>query len=129
MSWSVLVVDDESETRWLLHLMLRPAGFKVYEARDGREALEKINQNRPDVVLLDLMMPGMNGIDVCKHLRSDPETADLPIIMLTVRTDAAAVREGVQTGMTRYITKPVPREELVATLFDVLGDTTSGTIS
>lgn len=113
MAWSVLVVDDEPMTRTLLQLMLAPADCEVIEAEDGLDALEKIEQNLPDLVILDVMMPRMDGITLCRHLRQEARTALLPVIMLSAKTSAEAVQEGLLAGADKYLTKPVSRRELV----------------
>lgn len=112
MSQSVLIVDDEPMARTLLRLMLVRAGFNVAEAEDGFDALDKVRKNRPDVILLDVMMPGMDGFSVCERLRSDEETASLPIIMLSAKTDLASINKGLRVGATVYLTKPISPEDL-----------------
>lgn len=124
MSWSILVVDDEPMARDLLRLMLERAGFKIIEAVDGYDALEKIPQHKPDLIILDVMMPGMDGFEVCRTLRAQPETSDLPIIMLSARTQARSVQEGLAAGANRYLSKLVSRRDLVQNIRDLLG--TSG---
>jgi len=109
---SVLIVDDESMARTLLRLMLVRAGFHVSEAEDGYDALEKVRKNQPDVILLDVMMPGMDGFAVCEKLRSEPITAELPIIMLSAKTDLDSINKGLRVGATVYLTKPISPEEL-----------------
>ncbi|WP_420641660.1 response regulator [Candidatus Leptofilum sp.] len=123
MSWSVLVVDDEPLTQDLLRLMLEPAGFRVTEAEHGLEALEKVKENKPDIMILDVMMPHMDGITVCKTIRSNPETCDLPIIMLSGKTHLNAVEEGLQAGANRYLPKPTSRADLIQNLNEVLAET------
>ena len=123
MSWSVLIVDDEPLTQDMLRLMLEPAGFRVTSAEHGVEALEKIQESKPDIVLLDVMMPHMDGITVCKKLRSDPQTAALPIIMLSGKTHLNAVEEGLDAGANRYLSKPMSRADLIKNLKEVLGET------
>ena len=120
MSWSVLIVDDEPGTRELLRLMLEFAGYDVFQAEDGLDALEKIKQVQPDVVLLDVMMPHMDGLEVCRHLRSDPATAELPVIMVSAKIQVDAIREGLDAGANRYLTKPVSRNNLLETIREVL---------
>lgn len=122
MSWSVLIVDDEPLTQDMLRLMLEPAGFRVTSAEHGMEALEKIQESKPDIVLLDVMMPHMDGITVCKKLRSNPETADLPIIMLSGKTHLNAVEEGLSAGANRYLAKPMSRADLIKNLNEVLAE-------
>ena len=123
MSLSVLIVDDEPLTQDMLRLMLEPAGFRVTSAEHGVEALEKIQESKPDIVLLDVMMPHMDGITVCKKLRSDPKTAALPVIMLSGKTHLNAVEEGLDAGANRYLSKPMSRADLIKNLKEVLGET------
>ena len=123
MSWSVLIVDDEPVTQDLLRLMLEPAGFRVTEAEDGLEALQKVQESKPDIMILDVMMPNMDGITVCKKIRSNAETADLPIVMLSGKTHLNAVEEGLQAGANRYLAKPMSRAELIQNLREVLAET------
>jgi DNA-binding response OmpR family regulator len=110
---SVLVVDDEPATRHMLRLFLELFHFTVCEAEDGLDALAKIGAQRPGVVVLDVMMPNLDGIATCKRLRSDPATADLPIIMLSGKTQPAAVEEGLRAGANHYLAKPFAPMELV----------------
>lgn len=117
---SVLIVDDEPMARTLLRLMLVRAGFHVSEAEDGFDALEKIRKNQPDVILLDVMMPGMDGFAVCEKLRSESATAELPIIMLSAKTDLDSINKGLRAGATIYLTKPISPEELTQHVRDAL---------
>jgi CheY-like chemotaxis protein len=123
MSWSVLIVDDEPMTQDLLRLMLEPAGFRVTGADHGLEALQKVQEKKPDIMILDVMMPHMDGIAVCKEIRRNPETADLPIVMLSGKTHLNAVEEGLEAGANRYLPKPTARNELIQNLRDVLAET------
>lgn len=123
MNWSVLVVDDEPLTQDLLRLMLEPAGFRVTGAEHGLEALQKVQQNKPDIMILDVMMPHMDGIAVCRKIRSNPETADLPIVMLSGKTHLNAVEEGMEAGANRYLAKPMSRNDLIQSLREVLAET------
>jgi CheY-like chemotaxis protein len=113
VSWSVLIVDDEPMTRNLLRMMLSYAGYQIYEAEDGLDALEKVEKHAPDVVILDVMMPNMDGIDVCKHFRQNEATAELPIIMLSAYTQPSAVEAGLAAGANKYLTKPISRQTLL----------------
>ena len=108
--------------RTLLRLMLVRAGFEVLEAEDGFDALDQIKQRLPDVMILDVMMPGMDGFAVCETLRNDDDTAELPIIMLSAKTDLDSVNRGLRAGATKYLTKPVSPEDLTRNVRDVLGD-------
>jgi DNA-binding response OmpR family regulator len=98
--------------RTLLRLMLVRAGFNVAEAEDGFDALDKVRKTRPDVILLDVMMPGMDGFSVCEKLRNDKDTSALPIIMLSAKTDLASINKGLRAGATVYLTKPISPEDL-----------------
>lgn len=117
---SVLVVDDEPTARSMLRLILVRAGFEVREAKDGYEALEQVERNVPDVMLLDIMMPGMDGFTVCQILREQENTVDLPIIMLSARADPESVNTGLRVGATKYLTKPVTPDELTRHVREVL---------
>jgi len=119
---SILVVDDEPTARTMLRLILVRAGFEVVEAQDGTEALEEVQRQLPDLMILDIMMPGIDGFEVCQILRSQDETADLPIIMLSARADPESVNRGLLIGATKYLTKPVMPDELTRHVREVLKD-------
>ena len=123
LTQSVLIIDDEPMARTLLRLMLVRAGFQVSEAEDGFDALEKIKRNRPDIILLDVMMPGMDGFSVCETLRSESETASLPIIMLSAKTDLKSVNKGLRVGATKYLTKPISPGDLTQHVREALEET------
>lgn len=106
--------------RTLLRLMLVRAGFHVSEAEDGFDALEKVRINKPDVILLDVMMPGMDGFSVCETLRRDQETESLPIIMLSAKTDLDSINKGLRVGATMYLMKPISPEDLTKHVQEVL---------
>jgi DNA-binding response OmpR family regulator len=116
----VLVVDDEPMARTLLRLMLVRAGFDVVEAEDGFDALDKLKDGSPDVMILDVMMPGIDGFSVCETVRAAPSTAELPIIMLSAKTDLDSVNKGLRLGANKYLTKPISPEELTRQVRDVL---------
>ena len=120
MAYSVLVVDDEPMARTMLRLMLVRAGFDVREAEDGKTALAEVALVVPDLMILDIMMPGIDGFEVCSRLRSEGTTASLPIIMLSARTDAQSVKKGLELGADRYLTKPVGPDELTRHVREVL---------
>lgn len=117
---SVLIVDDEPTARTMLRLILVRAGFEVLEAQNGSEALEVVEGRLPDVMLLDIMMPGIDGFEVCQILRGQDRTADLPIIMLSARADAESVNRGLRLGATKYLTKPVMPDDLTRHVREVL---------
>ena len=110
----VLVVEDEAALATMLRYNLEKQGFRVEEAVDGQEALTRISEAAPDIVLLDWMLPVMSGIEVCRQIRRRPATRDLPVIMVTARTeDQDAVRR-LNTGADDYITKPFNMDALLA---------------
>lgn len=117
---AILVVDDEEMTRNLLRLMLQPAGYKILEAGDGLEALAVLTTKQdgelPAVVILDVMMPNMDGIETCQKIRSNPDTAHLPVIMLSAKTYGTAIEEGIEAGANYYLTKPIARKQLLETI-------------
>ncbi len=112
----VLVVEDEAALMTMLRYNLEKQGYRVEEASDGQEALTRIGEIRPDAVLLDWMLPGMSGLEVCRQIRRRPTTRDMAVIMLTARVgDQDAVR-GLNTGADDYITKPFSMDALSARL-------------
>ena len=121
--FKILVVDDDPNLRVLLRQMLELRGFEVVDAEDGEDALNVVAEAKPDAVVLDVMMPIMDGITVCKRLRSQPETAQLPIIMLSGKASQEAVEEGLQAGANKYLCKPIPMAELIEHVRDVLPQT------
>ncbi len=121
MSRTILVVDDEPNARSLLRLILVRAGFDVLVAQDGYEALKEIERAIPAAVILDIMMPGIDGFVVCEKLRQDDKTADLPIIMLSARADPESINRGLSLGASKYLTKPVTPDLLIQEVNEVLG--------
>lgn len=110
----VLVVEDEKDILQLVTLYLEKDGFRVVTAMTGLEALKQVKTAKPDLVVLDLMLPEMDGLEVCKRLRSLPETAMLPIIMLTAKAEESDTIVGLELGADDYVTKPFSPKALVA---------------
>ena len=111
---NVLVVEDEKEIVTLLRYNLEKEGYEVNEANDGEEAMMMASEKQPDLVLLDWMLPQLSGIEVCRQLRSRPETRNVPIIMLTARGEEADRIRGLDTGADDYVSKPFSVTELLA---------------
>ena len=109
----VLVVDDDEMTRSVLIRVLRIEGHDVSAAADGNEALEKIAAGPPDLILLDVVMPGIDGIEVCRRLKADIATEPIPVLILSGMTDRDSRLRGITAGANDYLTKPVDREDLV----------------
>ncbi len=116
----VLIVEDEEALATLLDYNLTKEKFEVTLAADGEEGLLKIEEETPDVVILDWMLPKTSGIEVCRRIRSKPETRNLPIIMLTARSEEADRIRGLETGADDYLTKPFSTNELIARVRAVL---------
>src|SRR5712664_983270 len=111
MKGRVLVVDDDAALAEMLGIVLRGEGFEPTFVADGDRALEAFRETRPDLILLDLMLPGMDGIDVCRQIRAE---SGVPIVMLTAKSDTVDVVLGLESGADDYIVKPFKPKELVA---------------
>ena len=111
--YKILVVDDVQSNVLLLKALLGREGFGIVYAMNGTEALEKVKSEHPDLILLDVMMPDMDGFEVAGHLKVEPEQAEIPIIFLTALNDSASVVKGFQLGANDFISKPFRREELL----------------
>ena len=116
----ILIVDDEMSTLMPLKRSLESENYAVVEAYDGHEAIKKANEEIPDLIILDLMLPGMDGIEVCQHLKTDTQTEKIPIIMLTAKDNINDKVEGLQIGAEDYVTKPFVLKELKARIKSVM---------
>ncbi|MDU4937261.1 MAG: response regulator transcription factor [Clostridium sp.] len=125
----VLIVDDEEHIVELLQFNLVNAGYKVITANNGLDALKKVKENKPDLLLLDIMLPGMDGLDVCKEIKRDKETSKTSIIMLTAKSEELDKILGLELGADDYITKPFSIRELLARVKAVLRRSNSDEIS
>ena len=113
---SVLMIDDDIEIRHMLGMLLDFEGWETLEASDGIEGLQVLEQSLPDVIVLDVMMPRMDGIQFCRELRKREETAKIPVIILSGKTTADAIAEGMEAGATLYLTKPTSPQKILTTL-------------
>src|SRR5512138_3552536 len=102
----ILVVDDEQPIQELLQYNLEKEGFRVTVCGSGEDALKRVKTEKPELILLDLMLPGTGGLDVCRRLKETPSTADIPIIMLTAKTEDSDIVLGLELGAEDYVTKP-----------------------
>lgn len=116
----ILVVEDEPDIRKLVHYNLVQERYKVMEAEDGEHALKIVERDKPNLVILDLMLPGLSGLEVCKVLRERPETSKLPILMLTAKAGEADRIVGLEMGADDYLAKPFSPRELVARVRAIL---------
>ena len=117
---NILVVDDNAQNLELLVAYLDSLPCRVCTAIDGVDALEKVQSESPDLILLDIMMPRMSGFEVCRKLKSDPETRDIPVIMVTALNELGDIERGVECGTDDFITKPVNRLELITRVRSLL---------
>lgn len=116
----VLVVDDHKIIRDLVRLNLEMAGHEVLEAADGEQALEIVEADRPDILVCDLMMPGIGGLTVLRLLRANPETKKIPFVVLTAKTLPEDIKKATDLGADRYITKPFEPDEVINAVDELL---------
>ena len=119
-SKNILVVEDDLDIRELISFNLANEGHQVLEANDGEVGIDKARNNNPDLILLDLMLPGIQGLDVCRIIKSDQETKEIPIIMVTALGQEEDIVKGLETGADDYITKPFSIKVLIARVNAVL---------
>jgi len=128
----ILVVDDEIGALTLIGIMLERGGFGVLKAKDARQALSVLDQNAPDMIILDVMMPGMDGIELCKVIRGRQDVPQTPILILSARGDAESIMRGIdesimrgiEAGANDYLPKPILHHDLVAKVRNMLGQNT-----
>ncbi|QJE73128.1 response regulator [Aerophototrophica crusticola] len=116
MSHSILVADDEPSIVLSLEFLLKKAGYRVRVVRDGSAVIPAMLEERPDLVLLDAMMPGRDGFDLCQAIRAEPGWATIPVLMLTAKSREVEKQKGLALGATDYITKPFSTRDLVETV-------------
>ena len=117
---TVLIVDDNPQNVELLQAFLEALPVKVLTAYDGVEALEKVQQHNPDLILLDIMMPRMSGFGVCERLKKDPATKDIQILMVTALNELGDIERAVQAGTDDFLSKPVNKAELLKRVDNML---------
>jgi two-component system response regulator MtrA len=120
-----LIAEDDRDIRELVTAKLGSAGYQVVAVGDGHAALAAAREQRPDVALLDVMMPGISGLDILRQLQDDPETSAIPVILLTARSQEFDVQTGFSIGATDYVVKPFSPRELVVRVDAVLGRTSA----
>jgi CheY-like chemotaxis protein len=120
MSNKLLIVDDTETMRLYQQMLLTGQGYEVEMAADGVEALEKIAHKRPDLVLLDIMMPNMDGIECCRRIKENEDTKDIKVVMVTTKSEYERVKEAFVAGCDDYITKPIDKTELLTKIKDLL---------
>ncbi len=117
----ILLVDDSETSLLMSRMILSKANYEIVVAKDGREGLEKATTERPDLILLDVVMPNMGGFEACRELRAHSETQGIPVIMVTTRGQEGDVETGFRSGCTDYVTKPVSGLELLTKVRSLLG--------
>ncbi|MGE5680103.1 MAG: response regulator transcription factor [Bacillota bacterium] len=120
MKKKILVIDDHPDSVFLMQDRLQREGYEVITAYDGQSGLERAFNELPDLILLDVMMPGLNGLEVCRTLVNTPITKDIPVILVTAKTEAEGTKEGLQAGAFDYVRKPVNKVELLARINSAL---------
>ena len=120
MKTTILIVEDEKDIVKMLEYNLKKEGFETLSVRDGEDALDVAERKRPDLIILDLMLPGLDGLEVCKTLKKEAKTASIPIIMLTAKAQEADKVVGLELGADDYMTKPFSPRELIARIKAVL---------
>lgn len=123
MTWKILAVDDDKGMRILLRATLERKGFQVVEASNGEAAVEQVFASPPDLILMDVMMPRMDGFTACQIIRNTESTAHIPVILLSALSSGQHKDKGLESGANLYLTKPVPPSILVETVNGVLRDT------
>ncbi len=118
----ILVVDDDAFIRRPLELILHQEGFEARTAVDGDDCLRQVRAERPHLILLDVMMPGRDGFEICRALKSDPELADIPVILLSARDRERDRDRGLSAGASDYVTKPYAPAELLAKVRALVAD-------
>jgi DNA-binding response OmpR family regulator len=113
MRETVLVVDDEIGALTLIGIMLERGGFSVLKAKEANSALKTLSEEKPDLIILDVMMPGMTGIELCAEIRKRQATAHVPILILSAKNDAESIMRGMEAGANDYLPKPILHHDLV----------------
>lgn len=122
MRKKILLVDDAETILMMERMILNKAGYELITAKDGQEAVIKAVAERPDLILMDVVMPKMNGFEACKQLRGQDTTKAIPIIMVTTRGEAESVESGFESGCDDYITKPINGLEVLSKVKSALGE-------
>ena len=122
MAKKILLVDDSNTVLLMERMILSRGPYELCTARDGREAVERAREEHPDLILLDVIMPELNGLDALAEIRKDWRTRDIPVIMVTTRSEASSMETGYARGCNDYVTKPVHRSELLTKVRNLLGE-------
>ena len=118
---TVLIIEDEEDAAELFAEMMRVSGFRVIKTSNSAPAIAMMTADKPDIVLLDVMMPDVSGLDILRHMRRDPDLASIPVIMVTAKSMPADIKNGMEAGASSYLTKPVGFQELKEAVERTLG--------
>ncbi len=116
MDYKILIVDDEKEVADVLFYLMKSSGFLPYKVHNGLDALKFLEENKPNLILLDIMMPEMDGYEVCRRIKLNPETKDIPVIMLTCLSDGQDFEKAIELGADWYTTKPFDFKKLITNI-------------
>lgn len=122
MAKKIMVVDDEPYIARVIKFKLEQEGYNVISANDGQTGLQRIREEKPDLVLLDVMMPGLSGYDVCQQLKQDPALAGIPVVILTAKGQERDREQGLNLGASDYITKPFSPNRLLELVKNMIGE-------
>ncbi len=129
MSKQIMLVDDEVVMLALLGMTMKRGGFTVIEAESAVMALDLLEKTTPDLIIADLMMPGIDGVELCRRIRARDETADTPVLMLSALNDAENIKRALAAGANDYLSKLTPHREVLARVHHLLGTTQAGKVS
>lgn len=121
MAKKILIADDEEDIKMVVKLFLESKGYETVTAFDGLDTIDRVKEEMPDLILLDIMMPIIDGFEVCKRLKADPELTDIPIVMLSAASQSESRQRGLDAGAVDYIVKPFEPALLESVIQDVLG--------
>jgi CheY-like chemotaxis protein len=121
MSRKILLVDDSATVLMMERMILASERFQIVTAANGEEAQQRAKTEQPDLILMDIVMPKLNGLQACEAIKRDPATAHIPIILVTTRGEAASLEAGYSSGCSDYVTKPVNSAELLGKIRNILG--------
>jgi DNA-binding response OmpR family regulator len=130
MAKKILLIEDDAVSRRLMELVLIKEGFQVTTANNGLEGLRKVNLESPDLLVLDVMLPGLDGFEICYRLRNNPDTSKLPVLILSAKSQESDKNAALKVGANAFLAKPVNREVLlnkIAELFNPSAQNTTGT--
>lgn len=117
----ILIVDDDPYILMSLEFLMKKTGNEVMIARNGNEALDSINNNKPDLIILDIMMPDVDGYSICKYIKSTPSLKDMIVVFLSAKTKEADIQKGYQLGAAKYISKPFSTREFAKEIKELIG--------